>query len=338
MVTIYDVAKNAKVSAMTVSRVINKSPLIKEETRIKVEKAIQELDYIPNRSARSLISKDTKLLSLIITDITNPFFTQIARGAEDQAEKMGYQVVFSNSDENMAKESAYIRSSVSRSIDGVLFAPSGDSSADNIEILKKHGIPFVLIDREINGIHSDIVIGNNKESVEQLMNHLFEYGHQRIALLTGPEDVSNTREREAAYIEAMKEADYFIDERWIQRSSLRDIQTDQIINYYMELPQASRPTAILATNNFLGVNTMQSLRKRNIHIPKEMSLVCFDDPSPIPEYDSLLTVISQPAYELGSLGMQLLLDRIEGVETSAPRKIVLSAELIIRHSVFNLKL
>jgi LacI family transcriptional regulator len=335
LITIYDVAKKANVSAMTVSRVINKSPLIKEGTRVKVEQAIKELDYIPNRSARSLISKDTKLLSLIITDITNPFFTKIARGAEDQADKMGYQVVFSNSDEKIEKESAYIRSSVSRNMDGILFAASGDASAANIGLLNRHRIPFVLIDREIEGIQADLIIGDNRQSMECLMNHLYENGHKHIALLTGPHDVSNSRERESIYIQSLKRKGIALDERWIQRSDLREIHTDGMIQLLLDLPESVRPTAIVATNNFLAVNAIQSLRKRNIHLPEEMSIVCFDDPSPI-DYDLFLTVVSQPAYEMGSTGMKLLIERIEGTRKGSLQKIILPSEFIGRKSVFKL--
>lgn len=336
MVTIYDIAKKANVSAMTVSRVLNNSPNIKEDTRIRIEKIIAELDYIPNRSARSLISKHSKLLSLIITDITNPFFTKIARGAEDQADKMGYQVVFSNSDEKSDKESAYIRSAISRNIDGVLLSPAGNDSASNIDFLEKHRIPYVLIDREIEGVKADIVLGDNQGSIRLAMDLLFQNGHEKIALLTGPSNISNISEREAAYIKALQKKNISLDERWIQRSHLRDIQTDSIIDFFLALPEESQPTAIVATNNFLAVNALNSLHKRQIQLPQHMSIVSFDEASPLPDHHSFLTVVAQPAYEIGQIGMQLLIERIEGTETATPRKIVLPSELIVRQSVFKL--
>jgi LacI family transcriptional regulator len=336
MITIYDVAKKANVSAMTVSRVINNSPSIKKETRMKVEKAIKELDYIPNRSARSLISKDTKLLSLIITDVTNPFFTSLARGAEDKANESGYQVVFSNSDENLEKESAYIRSAVARRIDGMLLAPTGDASAKNIKTLSKHHIPFVLIDRTIEGVQCDAVVGDNFNTMQKLIDHLIQLGHKKIALITGPSNVSNMKERELAYIHILQSAGIAVEEKWIHRSDLKNTRSDEIIDRLLSLPKNERPTSLLVTNNFLAVDAIKSLRKHCIKVPEDISVVCFDDPEPIPDFNPFLTVAAQPAYEFGFKGIQMLIEKIEGKDEPSSRTLRLSSELIVRHSTAQL--
>lgn len=332
MVTIYDVAKRANVSTMTVSRAINNSPLIKKETRLKVERAIEELDYIPNRSARSLISKDSKLLSLIITDITNPFFTNIARGAEDKANEQGYQVVFSNSDESLEKETAYIRSAIARRIDGVLLAPAGDASADNAKLLAKHEIPFVLIDRDIQGIESDLVMADNNDATRKLLAYLLGRGHRRIAFLSGPYHLSNTRERQSAFQDALRETGLEPDERFIVNTDLKMRQTDEIIHRFLVLTASDRPTAILATNNFLAVEAVKTLRNMGLSVPEDMTVVCFDDPDPIPDLNPFFTIVHQPAYDFGYTGMDLLIQRIEGKAPIEYRTVRLPSELMIRRT------
>jgi len=331
MTTIYDVAKKANVSAMTVSRVINNASSIKEETRQRVLKAIKELDYIPNRTAQSLSSKDSKLLSLIITDITNPFFTRIARGAEDRANESGYQVVFSNSDETISKESAYIRSVISRGIDGVLLVPASEQSKDNVAQLSKHQIPYVLIDREIHGVSSDIIMGDNQKSTKHLLEHLVNLGHRNIALVTGPPHISNIREREVAYDEIIEK--YSMPEPLIFRADLTRNQSASFIDLFLQLPKERKPTAIFAVNNFLAVNLINGFRSQGIIVPDELSIVCFDDPHPVPDVNPFLTFINQPAYQFGYRGMEILINKIEKKEkNNTPQKIIIPSDLIIGKS------
>lgn len=332
MTTIYEVAKRANVSAMTVSRVINNHKSISPETRERVIKAIKELDYIPNNNARSLISKDTKLLGLIITDITNPFFTNIARGAEDKANEEGYQVVFSNSDENIEKESSYIRSVISRGIDGLLFAPTNNDSINNAKTLRKHEIPFVLIDREIEGLDEDLVIADNQQSINDLMDYLVQLGHTKIAFVSGPTNISNTRERKHAYLNYVKENNLHQDPSWIYDTGLIDIKLDDFVQKLLALSSPNKPTAIVVTNNFISIQLISILNKHGFSVPDDISIVSFDDPSSFPLHKSLLTIIKQPAYKMGYLGMELLINKIEGKEARDKKKFVLPTELKIGES------
>lgn len=313
---------------MTVSRVINNHKSISPETRERVNKAIKELDYIPNNNARSLISKDTKLLGLIITDITNPFFTSIARGAEDKANEKGYQVVFSNSDENLEKESSYIRSVISRGIDGLLYAPANNLSIKNANTLKKHDIPFVLIDREIEGLEEDLVIADNKQSIDHSMEHLVKLGHTKIAFVSGPTSISNSRERKEAYLNYIDKNALSYDPSWIYDTGLRDIKIDGFVQRLLDLPNDQRPTAIVVTNNFIAIKLIRMLNKHGLSVPDDLSLVSFDDSSPLPLHKAFLTIIKQPAYEIGYLGMDLLIEKIEGKKDKVKKKIVLPTKLI----------
>ncbi|WP_409346828.1 LacI family DNA-binding transcriptional regulator [Paenibacillus sp. MBLB4367] len=333
MVTIYDIAKLANVSAMTVSRVINNTGKISDKTRAKVKKVMEELHYVPNSMARGLVLQETKMLSLLITDITNPFYTTLARGAEDAAMKRGYKLLFSNSDEDIAKESEYVDMVLSTRVDGVLFAPAGDASLVHLEKLRKHGVPFVLIDREVPGMESDTVLGDSKEGAKRLIEHLIGLGHRRIALLNGSLDVSTARHRFTGYKEALKLSDLPYDPALVVESGYSRSAPSRTVDAIERLLQLSkRPTAIFAANNFLAIEAIRALRERGIRVPDDISVVCFDDLELASVIDPFLTVAAQPAYQFGTIGVQLLLDRINETDTAEWHKIILPSELIVRKS------
>jgi LacI family transcriptional regulator len=332
VVTIYDIAKKANVSPMTVSRVINQSPLISHETRRKVEEAIKELDYIPNKMARSLVSNRTKLVGLAVPDITNPFFTKLTRGAEDKAMQAGYQLILGNTDENLDKESKYMDLFLSTGVDGVLIVAVEDASLANLRKLAKRNVPFVLADRHIDGIATDLVQGDNADTVRLLVRHLLDRGHRRIALFNGPGSLSNARERKAAFRESLASAGLECSPRLMLETHFKVDNMKDIVANLLSLSGTDRPTAIVAANNFIGVNTVRALRELNIPVPEAIAVVCFDDPEPIPDYNPFLTVAAQPAYDLGYIGMQLLIERMEGHAPKQPRKIVLPSALVIRKS------
>lgn len=335
MVTIYDVAKQAKVSAMTVSRVINNTGKISDKTRAKVKRVMEELHYVPNSMARGLVLQETKILSLLITDITNPFYTTLARGAEDAAMKRGYKLLFSNSDEDVAKENEYVDMVLSTRVDGVLFAPAGDESLGHLEKLRKHGIPFVLIDREVPGIDSDMVLGDSKEGAKKLVEKLIAFGHKRIAMINGSLSISTARHRFTGYKEALKLNDIAFDEAIVCEagySRTGDSRTSAAIDRLLALGQ--RPTAIFAANNFLAIEAIRALRDRGVQVPEQISVVCFDDLELASVIDPFLTVAAQPAYQFGTIGVQLLLERISASSQDVTdyRTIILPSELVIRKS------
>ncbi|MBB3126089.1 LacI family transcriptional regulator [Paenibacillus rhizosphaerae] len=330
MVTIYDIAQKANVSAMTVSKVINNTGRISEETRRKVKKVMEELNYIPNSNARSLVLQQTQILSLLITDITNPFYTSLARGAEDGAKQYGYRLLFGNSDEDYAKEKDYVDMILSTRVDGVLFAPAGDLSLKNLEKLRAHNIPFVIMDRAVPGIESDMICGDSKEGARKLVDYLIGLGHRRIALVNGSLDVSTARLRYEGYAEALALQGIPLDETLIIHQNYRDYHADDHLEQLLEQP--SPPTAIFAANNVLAVGVIRDLRDRGIRVPEDISVVCFDDLDLSSALDPFLTVAAQPAYQFGAMGIQLLVERIRGSSVPDSRKVILPSELVIRSS------
>ncbi|MBO0600642.1 LacI family DNA-binding transcriptional regulator [Sporosarcina sp. E16_3] len=333
MVTIYDIAKEANVSAMTVSRVINNAVNVSENTRRKVELVIEKLNYVPNSSARSLVSKKSKILSLMVTDISNPFFTSVARGAEDKAMQMGYQLMLCNSDENVDKESKYIDMLISTRIDGALIAPAKDSSIKSILKLSKFNIPVVLIDRHIKELECDQVLSDNETTTRKLIEHLIIQGHEKIAIINGPLDIATARERHKAYCDTLRSHGLEINNNLIQQSHFfQDSDFSDIIDQMFKLPVSEQPTAIFSTSNFIGINTVKSLRKHNIKVPEDVAVVCYDGVPNYTESEPFLTAAEQPAYNFGYIGTQLLIERIENTAPATPRKIVLPSELHIRAS------
>lgn len=331
MATIYDIAKKANVSAMTVSRVINNTGRVSEKTRDKVKQVMEEMRYIPNSVARCLVTQESMIVSLLITDITNPFFTTMARGAEDAAMRHGYRLMFGNSDESFSKEKDYVEMILSMRVDGVLFAPSGDQSKEHLEWLQRQNVPFVLLDREVPGIDCDAVLGDSRDGAKRMVAEMIRYGHRRIALVNGAQDVSTARERQAGYIKALQEAGIEFDESLVMQTSYSREQ-DLSVAHWMELDPETRPTAIFAANNMLALSVLKSVRSLGLRVPEDLSIACFDDFGWVEEANPFFSVASQPAYEFGEQGMQLLLDRIKNREDK-PRQIVLPCDILMRQSV-----
>lgn len=333
MVTIYDIAAKAGVSAMTVSRVINNTGKISEKTRAKVKRVMEEMNYVPNQTARSLVLQQTKLLFLLITDITNPFYTTLARGAEDAAKKHGYRLLFGNSDESLEKEADYVTTILTTRVDGVLLAPAGDPSLPHLESLRNHNVPFVLLDREVPGMDCDIVLGDSKEGAKRLVEHLAEKGHRHIAMVNGSPSISSARLRLQGYKEGLKLNELPFREEFVFETSFGQVGDLSDMTAWLERLDPV-PTAILTGNNVLAVEVMRLLHAKGLRVPKDISIVCFDDLGPYADVDPFLTVAAQQAYQFGYMGMGMLIDRIGERDGSSPwKKVVLPAELLVRRSV-----
>lgn len=329
MITIRDVARRAGVSTMTVSRVINSSGYASPGTRARVAEAVAELGYVPNAVARHLRSRRTNTIALVLSDITNPFFTTIARGVEDAAAPRGYAVMFANTDESESEEMQYLRMLAQRQIDGVLLVPAG-SSSEPYRLMRTQNIPVVVIDRRVPARQVDEVRCDSEKGAYGLVQHLIELGHRRIAIITGRRNISTSTDRVAGYTRALADAGIDLDPDLIRYDSF---SLEAGYERAKEVVATSpRVTAIFAANNFIAYGALRALREARIRVPDEMSLVTFDD---LPEDwhdDPFLTVLAQPAYEVGRRAAALLFDRLGGNAKVKRRVIVLPGELIIRRS------
>jgi LacI family transcriptional regulator len=330
MPTIRDVAKRAGVASMTVSRVINDSGYVSDKTRAKVEAAIMELGYVPNMLGPSLRFNQTKTVALIITDITNPFWTTVARGVEDAANEDAYSVILCNTDESIEKQEQYVDMLLKRRIDGILFVPA-DDSPDSVELIRSQGVNVVVLDREIPSLDDlDIVRGDSFGGAYDLTSHLIDLGHQNIAALSGPKHISTSVERVAGFRQAMREMglDHNLDNVFWGSFS----QGPGFDIAIQALAISPRPTALLAVNNFIANGALKAAASNDLRVPEDISIVSFDD---IPENINptpFLTVAVQAAYDMGFKATKLLLARLAGEGPDDCQRIILPTRIIIRKS------
>jgi LacI family transcriptional regulator len=328
--TLHDVARRAGVSAMTVSRVVNGTGGVRADTQRRVEDAIRELGYVPNRLARGLITHESRTIGLIVPDVGNPFFAPVVRGAELAARRSGYRVLLCNSEGNLRLEREYIQDLLAHRIEGLLLAPAADRTRLALLPLLGRDFPLVLIDRWLPDVDCDLVISDCVAGARRLVAHLIGLGHRRIAHFTDSEEVSTGRDRLEGYRQALEAAGIGYSDELVFPTT-----TDRIGGYraaQQMLAHEPLPTAIFAVNNMTAVGAVQALRERGLAVPRDMGLVCFDDVEHLAVLSPFLTVVDQPAETFGSLGAQLLLERISGKAGRRSRRIVLAADLIVRES------
>jgi LacI family transcriptional regulator len=328
MPNIHDVAKLAGVAPMTVSRVINNNGYVSDKTRQRVEAAIDELGYIPNALGPSLHLKRTMTLALVVSDITNPFWTTVARGVEDKANAHGYHIIIGNTDESPEKQDEYLTFMLRKQVDGFLLVPASSRSSSS-SILRRQGAPFVILDRQVPGDDFDSVRCDSVRGAYELTKHLLELGHQHIAVITGRQDHSTAYDRVVGFQQALDEAGLSASQQvyWGEFNQDTGYEfTRQALN------STPCPTAILATNNFIAIGTMRAVRDAGLRVPEDISVVAFDDLPAAITIDPFFTVASQPAYEMGQLATELLLARLADEGPDEHQEIVLPVEIIVRKS------
>ena len=314
---------------ITASRVINSPGTVSARTRERVEEAIEELGYVPNRVARSLRLKRTHTLALVVTDITNPFWTTVARGVEDAAQGAGFNVILCNTDESEAKQHRYLDVLLQKRVDGILLVPAG-TSTELGDWIRKQSTPVVVLDRRIRCAQVDVVYSDSEGGAYQLIRHLLSLGHRRIAVLSGPKDISTAEDRVTGYRKALIEAGLEVRADWVRYGEF-----NQESGYEMAqqvLATLPRPTALFAANNFIAIGALRALRQAGLRVPEDLSVVAFDDLTSGLVIEPFLTVADQPAYEMGRQATELLLARLSGSATNGYREIVLPTQLAVRRS------
>lgn len=338
-VTIKDIARMANVSHTTVSRALNDKSRIHPQTKEKILSLARELNYQPNFFARSLVTKRTKILGLVITTIANPFYTELAQGIEMTARSLGYNIILCSTNYELSTEKKYIEMLRSKGVDGIIFTSAhiGDS---NIIALAEEGFPMILLNRRT--YHSTVREKVDYVGVDNIwggylaVEHLIRLGHERIGIIGGSSESSVGFER----LEGGKKAltayglevreDYFLEGDFLKESGYQGGKRF----LRMEKP----PTAIFTTNDYMALGTYQAIVEEGVRIPEEIALIGFNDI----EFSSMrgieLTTIGQKKYEMGALAVKRLVERIEGDRTESPIEIILEPELIIRRTCgFHLK-
>lgn len=304
VVTMADVAALADVSTATVSRVLTNRPGVGEGTRRRVLAAVERLGYRPNAVARSLRVDTTRTLGLIVGDVCNPFFTELARAVEDAATAHGYSLILGNADEDAERQERYVEVLVDRRVDGLLVVPSVASS-DAIGLAIRRHPAVVFVDRSLPGIDVPVVRAEGRTPMRQLVEHLLRLGHRRIALLSGPQEASTGAERLTAFRETLGVAGIPLPIEYVQFGDFREPSGETTMSNLLALSEP--PTAVIAADNLMALGALRVIRRRGLRIPDDVALASFDDSPWFELLDPPVTAVAQPTKEIGELAVRTLL-------------------------------
>ncbi|WP_327009283.1 LacI family transcriptional regulator [Dactylosporangium sp. NBC_01737] len=319
---IKEVARRAGVSIGTVSNVLNRPELVASSTRQRVLDAITELGYVRNDSARQLRAGHSRQIALVVLDVTNPFFTDVVRGAEAAAEEHGVMVVVCNSGEDAGREHRHLDLLEEQRVRGVLITPVDESPNSRLELLIQRGTPVVLVDRG-SGRHSRCSV-----AVDDLLGgrlageHLLEQGHQRITFVGGPASITQVRDRHAGIAEAVE-----------GRAELSVVTTPNLTVAAGRAAAAEiDATAVFCANDLVALGVLQGLTQRGIRVPQDVAIVGYDDIEFAAAAAVPLSSVRQPREQLGRTATALLLEEIEDDGRHEHRHVVFQPELIVRES------
>ncbi|MED3728660.1 LacI family DNA-binding transcriptional regulator [Priestia filamentosa] len=325
-ITIRSVAEEAGVSIGTVSKVINDSGKISEKTRKKVFQAMQKLNYKPDAAAASLRGKRTKLIGLLVPDISNPFYAGIARSIEDRSHEVGLNVMLCSTDNNTEKERNYLALLTSQRVDGLVVASAFRSTVLLQETIER-GIPSVLIASEIPQLSINTVTVDDYKGGYLATSHLLDLGHKDIAIIS--ENVRSNEPRLAAYKDSMREAGIDVKPEYIMKTEATIQKGYECAKKLLLLDE--KPTAIFACNDLLAAGVIQAAKELELDLPRELSVVGFDNTVLSTTTAPMLTTVSQPIKQMGAKVVDLLRQEMEESKGYKER-LLMAPELIVRQS------
>ena len=333
MTTIRDVAQAAGVSITTVSHVINGTRYVSDEVAGQVRRAMDELGYRPNVVARSLRSGKTRTIGLLLPDSSNLFFAEVSRVIEDVSFQNGYSLIICNTDDNPIKEKSYLDTLLEKQVDGILFI-SASSTSLNIQGIAQNGPPVVVVDREFDGLQADTVLVDNQLGGYLAARHLIQLGHRRIACISGPSERNPSADRLTGFRKAMGEAGLVVDENLFLRGDFRYQSGERCMH---ELVGLGRPfSAIFVCNDMMAIGAVKAAHNLKINIPRDLSIIGFDDIPLAEAISPSLTTIAQPYAEMATTATQLLLKRLDESRQRQPHspveRVVLQPGLLVRES------
>lgn len=344
--TIIDVAERAGVSRATASRAMGNYGRIAAHTVDQVRKAAAELGYRPNEVARAMRQGRTKTIGLvIIADFTNAFFDRATKAIVDAAKARGYQVLITNTDEDIAAERQAIETLVDKQVDGLIVVPSTAAVHDHLAVIQKSGKPLVLLDRRVDGIIATSITTDDFSGAEAAVRHAFAMGHRRFGFLVAAAgNYGNSKDRPAILISSVEDrvngflsacADLGIKAKQQNWMFCEDNPKDPAIAVAKLLDQPKAPSVIIASNNDMALALLKTAGNRKLAIGRDISLITFDDSQWAEAMAPGLTVVARPVEDVGSIAVEKLLAEIDGPGQKT-EKIVLPTELIARGSVANL--
>ncbi|HEY5561941.1 MAG TPA: LacI family DNA-binding transcriptional regulator [Clostridiaceae bacterium] len=325
MVGIKDIAIECRVSATTVSRALNNSKEISKKTRERILKTCEDRGYIPNSAARSLILNKTNMIGLLIPDITNQYYAYVSKGVSSYLEKLGYGLVFCNSDRNKENENRYIDFLAQRRVDGIILIPVKPKAEDYEKIIKN--VPLVMADNYVNDLEISYVGNDNYAGARKIVTHMLRQGYRRIGVILGDESSSASNERLMAYKDVLIENNIESNDEILIHSKA----TFEDGFNLAEILVRQKVDAIFTINDSVAMGVMKYCHINNIQIPKDIGIAGYDDIEQAAMLPVPLTTVHQRKFELGRTVAKILIDEINNNQ-SAKQKVILQPELIIRKS------
>jgi LacI family transcriptional regulator len=336
-----DVASLAGVAVGTVSNVLNHPDLVRPLTRARVEAAMEELGFIPNGSARQLRAGRSRCLGLVVLDVTNPFFTEVARGVEDYAQAAGYAVILCNSDEAHDKERRYLRVLEEQRVRGILITPVHGRSPE-LRRIRDRGTPVVLLDRPGSAGQCSVAV-DDRRGGEIAVSHLLALGHRSIALVNGPTAIRQCADRRKGAYHAVEQAGLdpaaVLTELTVPAMNARGgaAAADDLLHASSASAAASARTAravtaVFCTNDMLALGLLRGLGQAGATVPGDIAVVGYDDIEFVADAAVPLTSVRQPKYQLGRAAAELLLEEADRPEEHEHRRIIFTPELVVRAS------
>jgi LacI family transcriptional regulator len=326
--SIYDVARESGVSVFTVSAVVNKKSHVGKNLRERVEDAIRKLNYRPNLVARSLAKQRTHTIGMMVPDIANPFFPAVVRGAEDAAQRQGYNLLLCNSDDSLTKEESAIELLLLKRVDGILLTKAAEDFRPSLrQMIKEVKIPFVLVMRTYPKLTGDAVITDDYQGAYDAVRHLARAGRRRIGLISGPLKVSNAVARWQGFHDALEAVGLPFEQELVVEGDYR-IESGYRAGHAL---LSHRPDGIYVANHLMTVGLLKAAEEMGLRCPEDFGLVSFDDYPWLGIFRPRLTTVELPIHQLGRDAVELLIRRISGDRSRAVvRK--LQTELRIRES------
>jgi DNA-binding LacI/PurR family transcriptional regulator len=335
-VTRNDVARLAGVSTATVSYVVNNGPRpVSEETRQKVLQAIKSLEYQPSAVARSLKTKKTTTIGVIVSDILNPILSAIAKGIEDAILPQNYNMILCNSDEDPVREFTFLHMLLAKQVDGIILLPTCENQRFLFFLVEQKKMPIVLLDRQIEGLTVDSLLFENYFGAYQATQHLINLGHKRIGLVGLPRCLTPGQERTLGYDRALRDAGIPYCPDLVVEGGFKAEKAYELARTIIELPDP--PTALIVSSNQLLNGVLHYAKDHHLSIPKDFSLVVFDD---VPFYSYCtpsITAIHTDADGFGRQAASMLESQIHGEKPHLPRTIRFPFDLILRESTIVLE-
>jgi DNA-binding LacI/PurR family transcriptional regulator len=328
MVTIADVARRAGVSVPTVSRVLNGRSNVAGKLVARVHAAILELNYRPSRAAQRLRTQDNRLVGVIVSDITNPFYINVLRGIEYVLSKEDISLLISNADADSTREANMVRVMRSEGVAGIIVAPTQEASPA-LMAAATDGLPLVVFDRRMRDMDVDTVVGDGLAGAVSAINHLVALGHKRIGIINGPLHLSSARDRYSGYLQALSDAHIKAD---AALTRFGDYRLESGYQLAVELISLKRPpTALFVANNQMTIGALNAIHDARRRIPEDIAVVGFDDFDWAVSLNPPLTTVAQSTFDIGCQAASLLLSRI-GEPKRPARTVMLNTLLIVRAS------